>query len=752
MIRPRFAFVIALISCLSLAHAAWAGISFTGGELTNVPKAEFMAAGDLDNDGRADAVVVSDRELSTFLAEDTPSHVAPATVVGFGQELRNLAVGDLNADGRLDVVVADHLSDSIWVLLGQGNGNYLAPRQIEVPNSIFPVALALGNFDDLGNLDIVVIDSRLGKAFIMLNDNANPPLFRRGGEITVGEQPSEVRTVDLNRDGKLDVITLNTGGPPIKELAVALFRRVAQGFPEFDTVQRYTIGEDPSDLITGDFNNDGWQDVAMLNKPRGGDNNNDVNVLINRQDGTLNPPIALHVPCPFFTGGAPCRSLAMALADFDGNGNLDLIITLADPRRNRGSASAQNDAMQVFSGRGDGSFVPGGVIATQKRPIAVAVGDVTGDGEIDVIVANQRTLDMQVFVNTSSPGELEPGEPCLLGEDCLSDRCTNGVCCSSQCLPELFEQCNVPGQEGICVPVAPAIECEESSECEDEDPTRPFCIEGFCCNTECVGGRCATEGFIGICIPGIPDGEECFGPDEECASGHCCDNFICGREACEGGRCQPVTGICRGLLPLGETCELHEECQSSVCDVFDGICCNRTCDSATEICFPGEGLCRSITYTPSPATPTVTATPTFREDVPNGDDCNAAVECSSGICENNVCCETECGDDEHCEEGTGVCVPGGPPGTPTHTQVPTPIATATPADQCTDEEAAGCPGQRCVIINGAPACVSASSSGGCSTGGEDPASGNLVAIALLPFAMWIARRWQLQRVRVRRRR
>jgi MYXO-CTERM domain-containing protein len=47
--------------------------------------------------------------------------------------------------------------------------------------------------------------------------------------------------------------------------------------------------------------------------------------------------------------------------------------------------------------------------------------------------------------------------------------------------------------------------------------------------------------------------------------------------------------------------------------------------------------------------------------------------------------------------------------------------------------------------------VATKSSGGCSTGGDDPGSGNLVALALLPLAIWMRRRWQLQRVSVRRR-
>lgn len=738
------------MSYLLLAHTAGAGINFTGAELTNVSRVpEFMASGDFNNDGRTDAIVVSpsSHDVNIYIASDTPSHFAPSILYHFGQELRDLAVGDLNADGRLDVIIADHVADSIWVLLGQGDGTFLAPREIEVPNAIYPLAVAVGNFDNSGNLDLAVADRRLGKVFIMLNDNGNPPLFRRGGEINVGDEPTEIASVDLNRDGQLDIVTLNQGGPAVKDIAVALWRRVAQGFPEFETVQRYTIGEHPKEMITGDFNNDGAPDIGMLDRQRGAGLNHDINILLNRGNGVLNPPLRIPVPCPFFTGGAPCAGLTVQPGDFDGNENLDLMVALVDPRRTRASASGEADAMQVFSGRGDGGFVAGGVFATQKRPVALAVGDVNGDGPVDIIVANQRTIDMQVFVNTSTPGVTENGDQCLLGEECLSDRCTNGVCCASACDPELHEVCNIPGREGTCVPIPPVpVECELDEECVDvEDGARPFCADGFCCDLECIGGRCNVEGIIGVCVPGIPDGEECFGVDEECSSGNCCNNFICGRDPeCESGFCQAETGVCRSLEDLGRPCQLNEECKSNVCDVFDAICCNRTCDPSTEICFPGEGICRSIDYTPTPRTPTPTPTATFREPREIGEDCLAPEECTLGFCENEICCDRDCSSEEHCDD-TGHCVPGGPPGTPTNTMVPTPLPTATPEDPCQNID---CPaGQTC--LQGL--CVATKSSGGCSTGGDDPGSGNLVALALLPLAIWMRRRWQLQRVTVRRR-
>lgn len=752
MSRRRFAFVTTLASSVLFANAALAGINFVGAELLDVANPDVILTGDLNGDNRADMVVVSStsREVDTFVAADTPSRFAPSQTLRVGQKPTNAALGDLNADGRLDLAVADRAADSIFILLGNGEGGFLQPIQVAVPDSRRPVAVAIGNFDDAGSNDIAVADDRRGKVSILLNDNGTPPAFRRGGELDVGDAPGDVRSVDMNGDGKSDILTVNFGGPPVKEVAIFLWRRVIEGFPEFEPAQRFLIGEKPEEgqLVTSDFNNDDIMDVAMLNRARASDGVSEVDVLLGRGEGVLLPPTPFQVTCPFFTGGAPCRSLALSAADYDSNGTIDLAITITDPRASSGSSSALVDAMQVFSGRGDGTFLPGPVFTTQKNPAAIGSGDVTGDGPPDIVVANKRTLDLQLFVNVSSTGSIPIGDECLLGEECISDRCINGVCCVAACNTIEHEQCNIPGREGTCIPVPDTpIECAEPGPDPPECDLGLFCVDGFCCDEECVGGRCALENLIGVCIPGIPPGEGCSGDDAECTSRNCADNFICCLDpTCDGGRCDAETGTCRALLPLAEPCNENDDCESNVCDEFDGICCNRQCDSLDEICFPGEGICRSITYTPRPATgsPTATITPTPRATpAPNGESCANGPDCGSGNCVNTVCCEEpSCGENRHCEAGTGVCIDGQAPGSPTPTLIPTPLPTLPTANPC-----GGCPqGYRCV----GDVCVITSSSGGCSTAGDDPAQGNLVVMSLLPLALWMGRRWQLQRARIRK--
>lgn len=758
MLRPRVV-LGALLSTLLTAHSALAVINFVGAEQTSVPpQPDYMQSADMNNDGLQDIVVVSpaSKDVSTYLADPSqPSRFAPARSVRVGDTLRGFAIGDLNRDGRNDVVVSDQAANGVHIMLGKGDGTYLDSYLITVPNSRSPYGVAIANFDDSGGPDLAVIDRRENKVFILLNDNGSPPRFRRGGDFVVGLSPEEILAIDLNKDGKRDIVTLDLGGPRVKDVSVVLFKRVQQGFPEFEEPIQYVVGENPDNMIAGDFNADGVDDIAMLNRPSGTGRVSEIDVMMATGTGALLPPPGIPVPCPFFTNGQPCRALTMTDGDYDGNGTVDLMVTVTDPR-SRGSGVQLVDAMQAYSGRGDGNFVPATVFAIQKAPRSMATGDITGDGKPDVMVGSQRSLSLQAYINVGSPGGAQNGASCQVGDECLSARCTNGVCCGSQCTAS--EVCNIPGREGICVPESDHMltDCEDPSDCGDE--ARPFCVDNVCCDAPCDGGTCTQAGYEGVCVPLLEDGAECT-QDSKCASGFCSDPGRCCKDRCDGGYCDEL-GICSPLASNGSDCAENAQCASNVCDAFDQICCNRKCLPNEEFCNP-DGICTAfgdVTATPGvvTGTPTVTATPTLRSTPgANGELCSAQSECESENCVNNVCCAvSECGPNQHCAEGTGQCVAGG---TPTPTFTPTRIpSSSTPTRLPTEPTVNPCQpnpcskGQRCIVdTSGGPVCVATSSSSGCSTG--DTGSGNLLVVAAMPLLLWAGRRLQLKRATVRAR-
>jgi hypothetical protein len=641
MNRPRFFLVTSAAVCLLVARAALAGLNLIGGDpVTLAPAPEYVLAGDLTNDGLTDLIVVSpaSREVGVYVASPgTPSRFAAAQPLRFGDELLAPTLGDLDADGRLDLAVPDGRANVVWIALGKGDGMFADPYEILVPDARRPSAVAIGNFDDSGHPDLAVADQRLGRVFILRNDDATPPCFAASTAVAVNPEPTRLSSADLNGDGRPDLTTLHVDRPRVRVVSVALWKRVVGGEPEFGATATYAAGARADEMLVADLNGDGLPDIATIDQPVE-DPPGKITLLINDGTGVFSAAPRVDVPCPFFTGGAPCRLLALTGGDISGDGAADLVIGLSDPRPSASSAASTQDAMQVLAGRGDGRFVWGPVFATQKRPVAMVTGTFAGSGRVDVAVVAQHTPTLQAFANVSSPGYLLNGDDCLLGDECLSSHCVNGVCCATQC--GLDEQCNIPGREGTCHPVlADPSECTGSGELEC-DPAE-FCVDGFCCDDPCENGRCDRDGFWGVCIPSRHDGQPCNGDDRDCASGFCGDNLVCCREACEGGFCDSE-GLCHPLAARGEPCGADAECASDVCDVFDAICCNRRCGPATEGCLLGTcGRLPDVSALPAPGR---SANDTFAVASAT----NPCARCPSGTLRQNGLCVVATGEDDGC--------------------------------------------------------------------------------------------------------
>jgi hypothetical protein len=119
--------------------------------------------------------------------------------------------------------------------------------------------------------------------------------------------------------------------------------------------------------VTGDFNGDSFQDLAVANL-----NGNTVTIMLgNGLGGFTAAPGS-----PFTAGKTP---YSVMVGDFDGNGVPDLAVS-----------NSGDNTVTVLPGTGTGAFnaTAGSPIAVGKGPYAVVVGDFNGDGIQDLATAN----------------------------------------------------------------------------------------------------------------------------------------------------------------------------------------------------------------------------------------------------------------------------------------------------------------------------------------------------------------------------
>jgi hypothetical protein len=284
-------------------------------------------------------------ELEGLEERTVLSFFAPPTFAA-GTSPHAQAVGDFNGDGKADLAVASPSSNTMSVLLGNGDGTF-QPRT----------------------------------------------------DYATGTSPWGVAVGDFNGDGKADVAVVNKGAHSVSVL-------LGNGDGTFQPRTDIALALTPVALTVGDFNGDGKADLAVATENATTD---DMTLLLGNGNGTFQAPVTtvtdtLPLGAVQFIGGGQS---SIARADFNGDGHLDLVVVnnkdvIVHGGRFGGlvGQSAPGTA-SVLLGNGDGTFQAprnsalGGVIAT-----AVAVGDFNIDGRPDFAASSDVALS--VFMNVGS--------------------------------------------------------------------------------------------------------------------------------------------------------------------------------------------------------------------------------------------------------------------------------------------------------------------------------------------------------------
>ena len=334
--------------------------------------------------------------------------------------------GDIDGDGDLDLFVAGFGAEQLF--RNNGDGTFTdVTVQAGVTNSLWSAAAAFADADNDGDLDLLVVDY----VDFKLTDNkecGDPKRKLRGYCHPDVFNPQPVRFFRNRGNGTFEDATQAAG------LAAAIGPGLALSF--------------------GDIDNDGWQDfyVANDNKPnflfrnKGNGTFEDISVLSGTALGdTGRPEAGMGVDMGDYDGdglldivvtnyeletnalyrnlggGAfvDSRSVAriaepslmflafgIAWADFDQDGDIDLVTTNGNINPNaaeflEGSTYAQRK--QVFENLGNGKFREDKEVGMEALVVGrgLAVGDLDGDGDLDV-VGNNSNQPCEVYENTGS--------------------------------------------------------------------------------------------------------------------------------------------------------------------------------------------------------------------------------------------------------------------------------------------------------------------------------------------------------------
>lgn len=321
---------------------------------------------------------------TSFVAGSTNS-ILPSTSYNVGIGPVALTAADFRNIGQLDIAVVNEIDNTLTILVNQGVGIFLSspgsPISLGAARANAPAvapSIASAVLTTSGFHDLLVTDPVANTVQVLLSNGDDTFKQATGSPINVGQQPSAIVTGDFNADGNQDFVVTN-----FTDNTFSLFLGNGDGTFKQATGSPFALPSavtGPIAMTATDINSDGNLDLAIVNQTT-----NNVSILLGNGNATFTESTG----SPIAVGKSP---VAIATGDLNNDSHPDLAVV-----------NQTDNTVSVLLGKGDGTFTAAtnSPLATGQAPTAVTIADFNADGNADIAVTDPQTDSVSVFLGLS---------------------------------------------------------------------------------------------------------------------------------------------------------------------------------------------------------------------------------------------------------------------------------------------------------------------------------------------------------------
>lgn len=392
----RKKFLILLVVLVGFSGIAKIGkcgtLSDSGMVLTDLDNSS-LAWGDIDNDGDFDLAIMgwhgTNRHFQIYKNGANNRLTLSQSLTGVSNG--GLSFADYDRDGDLDLAITGKVTEygTTKIYQNDGNGTF-SDSGIEMLD-VYNSALAWGDYDNDGDLDLVVIGARMGAPGLVakIYENKGDGTFEDSGITDLTPVASgSVAWGDYDNDGDLDLALAGDTGVA----GVYICKIYENDYRNNSTHPFLTVGASltpvmNSSIAWGDYNNDGWLDIAICGQPTG---DCVSEIWKNDGDGTFTKAQSL-------TG---VYNSSLAWGDYDNDGDLDLVVI--------GLTSGETRSSKIYRNNNDTFNEDAGQNLDDVYQGSVAWCDYDGDKDIDLALTGSSVSGAvtKIYKNSESANNL----------------------------------------------------------------------------------------------------------------------------------------------------------------------------------------------------------------------------------------------------------------------------------------------------------------------------------------------------------